>query len=218
MKDGLVSVRRRAACVAACLLLVSSGSARAQGGLAGGGYFFDVKRFSGEPGTSVLDAGGHGFWLSAGTGLGERWTIRAELGVAGETTTTRSVEITTASAPLTVGTTYTSQFTTVSMLAGVGGPGEGQRFGLTWLGGVTFARARRTTLIETGGSLAGSLPSPEPSVTVDYVAGPMVGVDAGFRVSPTLLVTAGVRAAALRLSADLSGFTIRPSVGLLYRF
>jgi hypothetical protein len=61
-------------------------------------------------------------------------------------------------------------------------------------------------------------PPPVPSETIDDVAAATVGLDAAVRLANRLSIVVFARAHALRISADLAGFSFRPGVAAQWSF
>jgi hypothetical protein len=191
--------------------------AAAQPVLVGAGYHREVKRFSGDPDLNVLDTQANGVHVAVGTSVTPRFLVSLEVAFNGESTRTRTTSVVLGGRPLNVTTHYRNQLNTVSALAGVQGPPAG-RLRLTYLAGLTFAHVRRRIDPEGRAPILDPAPPPTASELVDNVAAPTVGLNAAIEVARHVSFVASLRAHALRLSADLAGFSIRPGAGVQFVF
>lgn len=191
--------------------------AAAQPVLLGVGYHRDVKRFSGDPDLNVLDTQANGVHIAVGTSVTPRLLVSLEVAFSEESTRTRTTPVVLGGRPLNVTTHYRNQLSTVSALAGVQGPPAG-RLRLTYIAGLTFAHVRRRIEPEARAPILDPAPPPTASEFVDNVAAPTVGLDAAIDMARHVAIVASLRAHALRLNADLAGFSIRPGVGVQFAF
>ena len=175
----------------------------------------DVKRFSGEPETSPLDTESVGILVSVGASVAPHVSVRLELGIEPESTVDRTTRVTLPT-PADVLTTYANQMRTVSTLVGVH-PVLSGRFRWTVVGGLTFVHFERTITSTASSAVLGTT-QPNTSVFVDRVAAATVGFDGAISVTDRFAIVPGVRAHAFRLSGDLAGFSVRPSIGAQWSF
>jgi hypothetical protein len=199
----------------AAMLLATD--AAAQTVILGGGYFRDIKRFSGDPEMNVLDGDASGLQLDVGTVVIPRLLVTFELGLSGESSVSRTTSISYMGQTVDIRTLYANRLTTWSTLVGLRAATT-RRVRLTYLGGITFFHVSRRITSESQIAFVQPAPSPTSSSTVDNVAGPTVGIDAAIRATDHLAIVLAMRAHALRISADLAGVTVRPGVAAQFSF
>ena len=195
---------------AAAIVMIVSGVASAQ--TVGVSVAFDMHRFSGEPGTSVLDATVTGVTVHASAPVAPKMSVAFEAAFEPSTTMTATTDLTQG----TVQTDHKSQMRTVSVLAVVH-PLERERVRASVLGGMSFVRFERTITIHPTAAVGGSN-AESTSTFVDLTGTAIVGGELDFLVSPHVAITPAIRVLALRLASDLSGFSIRPTIGIKWVF
>ena len=174
----------------------------------------DVRRFSHEGPGSVFDATAAGLWVGGGGFVSPRWSAGAELDIGGESETMQIVSVALPGGAADVRTTYASQRRSLTALAGFHSRGPSVRVGC--YAGLSFTSFRRE-IFSNAPSIVLQQPS-APSVLEERVTAATVGVDVAVRLSRALAAVASVRAQGLRLGGDLSGFSVRPAVGLRVSF
>lgn len=179
------------------------------------GLSADVKRFSGEPETSPLDTQSAGLQLSAGAFVTPHLILRLELGLERVSTVTRTARVLVPN-PADVHTTYANRMRTVSTLVGFH-PVLSGRFRWSVLGGLTFVHFERT-ITSTASPAALGATQATPSVFVDRVAAATVGMDGAVYVTNHFAIVPSIRAHAFKLTGDLAGFSVRPSIGGQWSF
>ena len=90
------------------VLVLSAATASAQSLFVQGTVGADIKRFSGEAGTSVFDGTARVFALAAGGHVTPHWTLLAELDVSGETSQTTTTTVAISGQPRDIHNRYTS--------------------------------------------------------------------------------------------------------------
>ncbi len=205
----------RAALTVVFLCAVSLSEAAAQSGFVQGGFAGDIKRFSNDGGQSAFDGTTGAVWVGGGGFLMPRFSVGVELDLGGDTTNSETVSVSISGRPTEITTTYTSRRRTVSALAGIhADAGSAVRIGCYV--GLSFTAFRRTIASDAPPVV---LEEPEPLAEFDErVTGAIVGVDVAVRVAPHLSIVPALRAQGLSLSGDLTGFSIRPSIGARVTF
>ncbi|PWT85399.1 MAG: hypothetical protein C5B57_02990 [Blastocatellia bacterium] len=191
--------------------------ATAQTVILSGGYFRDIKRFSGDPEMNVLNTDANGLQLGVGTLVVPRVLVTLEFGRSEETSVSRTTSISYLGQPVDIRTLYANRLTTWSALFGLRTAAT-QRIQLTYLGGVAFFHVSRRITSESQAVFLPSPPPPTSSFTVDNVAGPTVGIDAGIKATDHFAIVFAMRVQALRISADLAGISMRPGVEAQFSF
>ncbi len=199
----------KAMAIAICLMSAATATAQTIGAAAS----IDIKRFSGEPGTGVLDTSSAGIVVSAGFPVTPLASIQLELGLERPATITRVTDVQQGR----LQTLYENEMRTVSVLAAVH-PLIRPRLRASVLGGITFVHLQRTVTLQPPASALGTTVQPPQSMFVDRVGAATVGGEMDFFISQHVAVTPAIRAHALRLASDLGGFIVRPSFGVKWAF
>ena len=202
---------------AAVLLLwaLAATDAGAQSVFVEGGFAREIKRFSNEGDRSPFDGTATGVWVGTAGFFGSRWSVGVELDLGEETTSSETVSVTVSGRPTSITTSYTSRRRSLSALAGVHTP-AGKPVRLGCYAGLSFTAFRREIASDAPAVV---LQDPAPlAVFEERVTGAIVGVDVAVRVAPNVAVVPALRAQGLSLSGDLTGFSIRPSVGVRVSF
>lgn len=168
----------------------------------------DIKRFSGEPGSGVLDTEAAGMMLTADLPVATRAAVAVELGLERASTITRVTDVQQGR----LQTHYMNQMRTVSVLGAVH-PFSSRRVRASVLGGLTFVHFRRTIELQPPAVVSGTPIQPPESVFIDLVAAATVGGEVNVFIAEHVAITGGVRAHAMRLASELGGFSVRPSFG-----
>jgi len=177
------------------------------------GVGVDVKRFSGSPDTSVLDTSSPVVELGLAATATPNLSVHLEVGLEGSSTVTKTSDVRLAE----VRTSYTSRMHTVSVLAGVH-PAATGRFRWNVVAGLTFVNFNRKTVFDSPQLPPGTSAIPRPAEFVDRVAAATVGADAAVHITEHFAIVPAIRAHAFRLAAELSGFSVCPSVGVQWTF
>ena len=191
------------------VLVLSAATASAQSLFVQGTVGADIKRFSGEAGTSVFDGTARVFALAAG-GQPPHWTLLAELDVGGETSQTTTTTVAISGQPRDIHNRYTSDRRGLSALVGYEtSRHSGVQF--AYYAGLSFSTFRRE-ISSDAEEVVLQTPAPTSDYT-DRLTGPIVGVDAEIHVAPHLSLVPSVRAQGLPLGGDLGGHSVRLSIG-----
>jgi hypothetical protein len=197
----------RTAAVCILVSVCSAAGAAAQSAFVQGGAGLDIRRFSAEEGQAVFDGSISAVTLGVGGFVTPRMTIGVELDFGGTTTETRSVTVPIGGVPTTVASSFALERRSVTALAGVHTSGA-YRVRLGGYAGVAFSTVRREIATDVVGL---PLPPPEPSILIDRLAGPVVGVDVAVTVVPHVALVGALRAQGLALTGEVTGFSIRPA-------
>ena len=204
---------RAIASVVVCLLAAST--AGAQTAFIEGGFSRDVRRFSHEGTQSPFDGTVNGVWVNGSVFVAPRWSVGVELDNGEDVTFEDKVNLTLAGRPTEITTTYISKRRTVSALAGIHtSPGRPVQLGA--YAGLGFTRFRREISSDAPPIVINETPT--PSVFEERVTNAIVGVDVAILLAPNVALVPALRAQGLSLSGDLSGFSIRPSIGARISF
>ena len=196
------------------LLLVAS-SAAAQSVFVEGGFSRDARRFSHAGAQSPFDGTVNGTWVNGSGFMTPRWSVGVEFDTGSEVTFDDTVTLTIAGRPSQITTTYTSKRRTVSALAGIHtAPGGAVQIGA--YAGLSFTEFRRQISSDAPPIVLNETPA--PSVFEERATGAIVGVDVAILLAPHIALVPALRAQGLSLSGDLSGFSIRPSIGARITF
>jgi hypothetical protein len=180
-----------------------------------GGFFVDVKRFSGSPTDATLDGNAPGGAIAVGTDIGSRWGLQLGFDMTGFSSTERPRTVTFQKETITLTSIVENRVVSVATLLRFRGAPHG-RFRLGYLGGLSFIRLdRRFHTIAPGGTPPALIPKPDQSV--DYSAAPTVGLDARLQISSHFSVIPGIYACVFRLT-DISGLLVRPRIGVRWTF
>jgi hypothetical protein len=193
--------------VTLCCLVTSQASA--QTAFVQGGYARDIKRFSHEGETSVLDGTADGFSIAAGAFLAGRWSAGVEADRGGASSVVDTVSVMISGRPAEIRTEYTTRRRSVSALAGFHSS-VARHVRIGCYAGLSFTAFRREISSDAPAIV---LQEPTvPTVVNERVTGAIVGVDVAIHVMPNVAVVPALRAQGLSLSGDLSGFSVRPSL------
>ena len=210
--------RRRFVWIARPIVLLAAlafaAPAAAQSVFVQGGLSRDVRRFTHDGERSVFDATASGTWVGAGGFMTPRWSVGAELDLGGESVTTETASIILAGSRVDLRTNYAARRRTVTALAGF--HSGGSRVLVGCYAGLGFTAFRRE-IVSNAPPAVLQQPSSR-SVLDERTTSAIVGVDVAIRVSGAVAAVAGVRAQGLRLSGDITGFSIRPAVGARVSF
>jgi hypothetical protein len=174
----------------------------------------DVRRFTHDGQGSIFDGTASGTSMGVSGFMTRRWSAGVEIDSGGESVATESSTVLLAGSPVNLRTTYAARRRTVSALAGF--HSGSRRVLVGCYAGLGFTAFRREIVSNAPPAVLQQPPS--RSVLDERTTSAIVGVDVAIRVYGALAAVAGVRAQGLRLSGDLSGFSIRPVVGARVSF
>jgi hypothetical protein len=180
-----------------------------------GGVFADVKRFSGDPGESILDGNAAGGAIAVGTHIGSHWDLQLGLDMTGFSRTERPRVITLQKETFTLTSVVENQVISVATLLRYRATPHG-RVRLGYLAGLSFIRLDRRFHTEAAEGTPNGL-IPKPDEAVDYSAAPTVGLDARIAMTGHLSIVPGIHACVFRFGND-SGLLVRPRVGIRWAF
>lgn len=198
----------RTAALLLCLIVAQE--AAAQSVFVEGAFSREVKRFSHEGDRSAFDGTASGFSIGVAGLIATRWSVGVEFDRGGRSTVTETVSVTISGRPREIHTSYTSRRRSVSAVAGFHTPSDR----LVQVGcyvGLSFTAFRREISSDAPAIV---LEQPAPlAVYEERITGALVGIDAAIRISRHFAVVPALRAQGLSLSGDLTGFSLRPSIG-----
>lgn len=195
-------------------------AAAAQSALAQGAYISisaiaDVKRFSGDPATNVLDGQSFGIGAACGSSLTARWDVEVAVDASRDSANSQSRVVTVRREAITLQSRTRNQALSVATLLRFHAARLG-RVQIGYLGGLSFLRLQRRfdTLApaETPAALV-----PRPSETVSYGVAPTVGLDALVAITDHLHVVLAFHASGFNFDG-LSGVLLRPQIGARWAF
>jgi hypothetical protein len=199
--------------VLAFLALASSASA--QSIFVQGGVGLDVRRFSAEPEKSPFDGTASAFAFGVGTEFMRHWVVSAEADLGGRTTTTSTTSVVFSGQTLTIHNAYSAERRSISALGGYRSGSE-RRWRVGCYGGVSFTRLRRE-IVSDAESVVLHAPAPG-SVYEQQLTSAIVGIDVGVRIGTHLAIVPALRAQGLTIGTELSGYSLRPSIGARVSF
>ena len=199
----------------ALLFVFMASEAAAQSAFVEGGISREVKRFSREGDRSAFDGTVNTVWAGAAGFLVSRVSVGIELDLGEESTFQETQTVTVSGRPAEITTSYTSRRRSIAALAGLHSPPD-RPVRVGCYVGLSFTAFRRT-IASDAPTVVLQEPA-EPSVFEERITGPIVGVDAAIRVAPNVAIVPALRAQGLSLSGDLSGFSLRPSIGARVSF
>ena len=194
---------------------MAASDAAAQSAFVEGGFLREVRRFSNEGTQSAFDGTVNGFWVNGSGFVTPQFSVGVEYDSGGDVTFDDTVTITIAGRPSQITTTYTSRRQSVSALVGIHtSPGRAVQVGV--YGGLSFSAFRREIASDAPPIVLDETPT--PSVLDERVTSAIVGVDVAILLTPNIALVPALRAQGLSLSGDLSGFSLRPSIGARVTF
>jgi len=175
----------------------------------------DIKRFSGDVDTNVLDGQAFGGAVAIGASLTSRWDVEAGIDVPRFSDDMQSRSVTFRREIITLESRTRNRAVSFAALVRYRTAQRGRvQFG--YLGGLSFVRLQRRFDTQARLGTPASL-IPKPQELVDYGAAPTVGVDARVAVAGRLSLVAAVHASAFTLR-DVSGVLLRPRIGVRWTF
>jgi hypothetical protein len=196
-------------------VLLAGSNAAAQSAFIEAGFSRDVRRFSNEGTRSAFDGTVNGIWVNGSAFLMPRLSVGIEIDNGEDVTFDDTVTITVSGQPAQITTTYKSRRRTLSAVAGLhSAAGRLVRIGA--YAGLSFTRFRRE-ISSDAPPIVVTEPL-APAVFDERVTDAVVGVDVAILLTPNVALVPALRAQGLSLSGDLSGFSIRPSIGARVTF
>jgi len=177
--------------------------------------FADVKRFSGDPATNVLDGQAAGIAAAFGSSLGARWDLEIGVDAPRDSTSSRPRVVTVRREVITLQSRTRNRALSFATLIRFRARQRG-RLQMGYLGGLSFLRLQRQfdTLApaDTPDALV-----PRPTEVRSYGAAPTIGVDAHLAITDHLLVVPSIRVSAFNFDG-VSGVLLRPRIGVGWVF
>lgn len=179
------------------------------------GALADVKRFSGDPATNVLDGQAFGGTVALGTSLATRWDL--EIGVDAPRVTSKSQarSVTFQRETITLQSNTGNRAMSVAMLIRYR-TAPRARVQVGYLGGLSFVRLHRQFATQAPANTPAAL-IPRSQELVDYGAAPTVGVDARIAIAAHLSLVPAIHVSAFAFR-DVSGVLVRPRIGVRWTF
>ena len=199
----------------AMLLVLLASDAAAQSAFVQGGLSREFKRFSREGDRSPFDGAANTVWVGVAGFPVPRVSVGVELDLGEESTFQETAAVTVSGRPAEITTSYTTRRRSIAALAGLHTSAD-RAVRLGCYVGLGFIAFRRTIASDAPAVVLQE--PPEPSVFEERITGAIVGVDAAIRITPNLAVVPAVRAQGLSLGGELSGFSVRPSIGARVSF
>ncbi len=204
----------------ATVLILTAPAAAQSPVFVSGSFFGDVKRFSGDPATNVLDGDTIGGGARLGTFVAPSWTLELGTDVGGVTTIARDVPQLvgkTAALPPRRQSRTRNRLIATSALVGFH-PGANRRVRFAYLGGLTLLHVTRKT-----DTLIAGVAQPNERDTVDFVPAATMGIEAWVAVSSHLGIVPEVRVFAFSLGGNglagiAGGIAIRPGIAIRWTF
>ena len=207
---------RQLAWAVAFALLASAPAAGQSPVFVSGAVFGDVKRFSGDTATNVLDGTTVGGGGRIGVFLGSSWTIETGADAGGFTTVTHDVpQLVGKAAPLPPRRQSRTRNRLIAATTLVGfHPAAKGRVRLGYLGGLTLLHVTRKA-----DSLVAGVVQPNERDAVDYVPAATLAIEAHVALSGHVGVVPDLRVFAFTLNgAGQSGVAIRPGAAIRWTF
>lgn len=204
----------------AALLISAARSADAQSQPPEGVYvsvsaLADVKRFSGDPTTNVLDGQAFGGAVALGTSLATRWDLEVGVDTPRLTADIRPRSVTVRRSTITLQSRTRNQTVSVTTLIRFRTARRG-RVQIGYLWGLSFLRLRRQFDTQAPADTPASL-IPRPQELVDYGVAPTVGVDAHIAIAAHLSIVPAIHVSAFDFH-NVSGVLLRPRIGVRWTF
>ena len=175
----------------------------------------DIKHFSGDPATNVLDGNAFGGSVAFGTSLSARWDLEAGVDASGFTDVSKPRTVTIRRSVITLQSRTRNRATSFAALVRYHAAPRG-RLQIGYLGGLLFLRLERQFDTEAPADTPASL-IPKALALVDYGAAPVVGVDARITVAAHVAIVPALQASAFQFH-DVGGVLLRPRIGVRWTF
>lgn len=194
---------------------VGAQSARADGGYVAVGALGDLKRFSGDADTNILDGEAFGGVVSVGTSLSSRWDLEVGVEVPRFSTDLQPRLVTVKRSVITLQSRTRNRPLSVTTLVRFRGATRG-RVQLGYLGGLSFLRLQRQFDADAPADTPSSL-IPSPHELVQYGAAPTLGIDARVAIAAHLSLVPAIHMTAFSLQ-DVGGVLVRPRIAVRWTF
>jgi hypothetical protein len=175
----------------------------------------DVKRFSGDPATNVLDGQSAGIAAAFGSSLGARWDLEIGVDVPRDSTSSRPRVVTVRREAITLQSRTRNRALSFEALIRFRARQAG-RVQIGYLGGLSFLRLQRQFDTVAPAGTPDAL-VPRPTELLSYGAAPTIGVDAHLDVTDHLIVVPAIRVSAFNFDG-VSGVLLRPRIGVGWVF
>ena len=175
----------------------------------------DVKRFSGDPTTNVLDGQSLGGAVTLGASIATRWDVELGVDIPEATSNLQPRSVTLRRSTITLQSRTVNRMVSVAALVRFRSLPHA-RLQLGYLAGVSFLRLHRQFDTLAPADTPASL-IPKPHESVDYGAAPTVGVDVQIAILAHLSIVPGIHASVFNLDG-VSGVLLRPRVGVRWTF
>ncbi|MGH9144630.1 MAG: hypothetical protein ACRD2I_26115 [Vicinamibacterales bacterium] len=213
----------RSLALAACLATFVIGDARSvdaqpargDGLYVSGAALGDLKRFSGDPDTNILDGEAFGGAITLGTSVSPRWDLEVGVEVPRFTTNLQPRVLTVRRSTITLQSRTRNQPLSVTTLVRFRGATRG-RVQLGYLGGLSVLRLQRRFDTEAPADTPASLIA-SPHALVQYGTAPTLGVDARVALAGHLSLVPALHVTAFSLQ-DIGGVLVRPRIAIRWTF
>ena len=175
----------------------------------------DVKRFSGDPATNVLDGQTAGIAAAFGSSLGARWDLEVGVDAPRDSTNSRPRVVTVRREVITLQSRTRNRALSFDALIRFRARQRG-RLQMGYLGGLSFLRLQRQFDTVAPADTPEAL-VPRPTELLSYGAAPTIGVDAHLALTDHLLVVPAIRVSAFNFDG-VSGVLLRPRIGVGWVF
>jgi hypothetical protein len=201
------------------VLVIPGASAEAQSLAVGGAIQQNIQRFNGDASLNRLDGASPGWMILGGARIGH-WVLRVE---GSRARTIRNADSTTLTVNGRLVTIHSELSHDMREIAAFGGYARdlSDRFEIALLGGMSAVTVHRAFTTDAGQLILippSSVPTTAVTTTyVDRFVAWTVEADVVVRATRHLGAIGGIRAQPIDLSDDLSGRSVRPFVGLVWR-
>ena len=175
----------------------------------------DVKRFSGDPATNVLDGHSAGIAAAFGLSLGARWDLEVGVDAPRYSSNSRPRVVTVRREVITLQSRTRNRTLSFDTLIRFRAR-QGRRLRIGYLGGLSFLRLQRQFDTIAPADTPDSL-VPRPTELLSYGVAPTIGLDAHLDVTDHLIVVPAIRVSAFNMDG-VSGVLLRPRIGVGWVF
>ena len=204
----------------AVVLLLSATSVRAQSIWVGAAFQQDVQRFSEDGVPDRLDGSAPGWNVSTGVRAWRHLALQVEWSQGASIEDTLSFDVAVGSRNVAISSTFAHRTRALTALAGFTHRAT-SRVQLAYLAGAAFTQVRRGFRTNAPDVLlvfpSNTAATGEFTTTGEFVAF-VAGVDAIVQLRGRVHMLAGLRAQPLTVESDVSGWSVRPVVGIRWAF